>query len=69
MESAGVLIKEKYEMNREKYEDDVMDIYQTTLEILEASLLPQNHAKDYNAILALEGEHGSAEILRLSADI
>ena len=54
VESAGVLIKEKYEMSRDKYEDDVRDIYNNLLEILEASLLPENHANDYNAILALE---------------
>ncbi|MFH0756499.1 MAG: DUF2723 domain-containing protein [Bacteroidota bacterium] len=54
VESAGVLIREKYEINREKYEDDVMDIYAGTLDVLEASLLPQNHANDYKAILALK---------------
>ena len=54
VESAGVLINEKYQVNLDKYEDDVMDIYSNTLDILEASLLPRNHTKDYNAILALE---------------
>jgi hypothetical protein len=54
VESAGVLIKEKYEVNRDKYEDDVMDVYQNTLRIIQSSLLPQNHANDYKAILALE---------------
>ncbi len=54
VESAGVLIREKYEINREKYEDEVMDIYASTLDVLEASLLPQNHANDYKAILALK---------------
>jgi len=54
--NAGVLIKEKYGVNREKYEDDVMDIYRNTLRILEASLLPQNHASDYRAILALQDD-------------
>ncbi|MFO7934536.1 MAG: hypothetical protein R6U78_10685, partial [Bacteroidales bacterium] len=53
VETAGVLISEKYEVNREKYEDDVMEIYNRTLEILQASLLPENHPKDYEAILAL----------------
>jgi hypothetical protein len=56
VESAGVLIKEKYEVNRGKYEASVMDIYHNTIKILEASLLPRNHASDYHAILAL-GEH------------
>jgi hypothetical protein len=56
MESAGVLITEKYQVNRDKYEDDVMEIYRNTLKILEASLLPLNHANDYKAILALEGK-------------
>ena len=50
VESAGVLINEKYQVNLDKYEDDVMDIYSNTLDILEASLLPRNHTKDYNAI-------------------
>ncbi|MCK4750789.1 MAG: hypothetical protein KAT15_27210, partial [Bacteroidales bacterium] len=54
VESAGVLINEKYEVSRDKYEGQVKDIYQNTLDILESSLLPQNHANDYNAILALE---------------
>jgi hypothetical protein len=56
VESAGVLIKEKYEVNRNKYEAEVMDIYRNTLKIIETSLLPRNHASDYHAILALE-EH------------
>ncbi|MCP4313631.1 MAG: DUF2723 domain-containing protein [Bacteroidetes bacterium] len=54
VDNAGVLIKEKYDVNREKYEDEVMDIYANSLDILESSLLQQNHANDYNAILALE---------------
>ncbi len=54
VDNAGVLIKEKYDVNRDKYEAEVMDIYSTTLDIIESSLLPQNHANDYNAILALE---------------
>jgi hypothetical protein len=53
VETAGVLIKEKYEVNRQKYEVEVRDIYDNVLETLEASLLPVNHTKDYNAILAL----------------
>lgn len=54
VDNAGVLIKEKYQINRESYEAEVMDIYNNTLDILEASLLPQNHANDYKAILDLE---------------
>jgi hypothetical protein len=54
VESAGVLIKEKYEINRDKYSEDVMEIYRNTLRILQSSLLPVNHPNDYNAILALE---------------
>ncbi|MFO7671542.1 MAG: DUF2723 domain-containing protein [Bacteroidales bacterium] len=54
VESAGALIKEKYELNRDQYEAEVMDIYSNTLDIIESSLLPQNHANDYRAILALE---------------
>ncbi len=54
VETAGVLIKEKYDVNRAKYEPEVRDIYSNLLEILESSLLPSNHATDYQAILALE---------------
>jgi len=54
VDNAGVLVKEKYQTNLEKYEPQVMDVYQASLEILENSLLPVNHANDYNAILALE---------------
>ncbi len=54
VESAGVLIKEKYEANKSRYESQVMDIYSNVLDVLEASLLPVNHTKDYNAIKALE---------------
>ena len=32
VESAGVLIKEKYEVNRDKYEGEVMDIYGNLLQ-------------------------------------
>ena len=56
VESAGALIREKYEVNKEKYEERVMEIYNNTLRILEASLLPVNHQKDYNAILALRDQ-------------
>ena len=53
VESAGILIKEKYEVNRAKYEPQVMDIYHNTVDILKTSLLPRDHVKDYEAILAL----------------
>jgi len=51
--NAGVLIKEKYEVNKETYESQVMDVYEQSLQILENSLLPQNHKNDYQAILSL----------------
>jgi len=54
VDNAGVLIKEKYEVNRATYEEEVMDIYSELLQVLENSLLQQNHANDYKAILALE---------------
>lgn len=54
VETAGVLIKEKYVVNREKYEERVMEVYHSLLQIVESSLLPQDHSKDYKAILALE---------------
>ena len=53
VETAGVLIKEKYEVNRQKYEVEVRDIYDNVMKILESSLLAVNHANDYKAILAL----------------
>ncbi len=54
VDNAGVLIKEKYELNRERHEPEVMGIYDELLQILRGSLLPVNHSNDYNAILALE---------------
>jgi len=54
VDNAGVLIKEKYEVNKASYEEEVMLIYTDLVQILEASLLPQNHANDYKAIKALE---------------
>ncbi len=54
VDNAGVLIKEKYTINKEKYAAELTDIYNNLLEILDASLLEQNHANDYKAIKALE---------------
>ena len=54
VDNAGTLVKEKYLVNREKYEPQVMEVYRATLDILDNSLLPVNHANDYNAIRALE---------------
>jgi len=54
VDNAGVLIKEKYDVNQASYEEEVMSIYTDLVQILEASLLPQNHANDYKAIKALE---------------
>jgi hypothetical protein len=62
VESASVLIKEKYETNRSRYEPEAMGIYTDLLQILDASLLAKNHANDYNAIKALEN---SMDPLRL----
>ncbi|MCD4711626.1 MAG: hypothetical protein K8R52_12335, partial [Bacteroidales bacterium] len=56
VESAGVLIKEKYETSRAVYEEKLMEIYSDLVQVLEASLLPQNHVNDYNAIKALENK-------------
>jgi hypothetical protein len=56
VDNAGALIRAKYEANIDKYEDELNGIYQDLLGILEASTLPQNHAKDYNAIKALEND-------------
>jgi len=54
VDNAGVLIKEKYEINRATYEEEVMGIYTDLVQVLESSLLAQNHANDYKAIMALE---------------
>ncbi len=54
VDNAGVLIKEKYELNREAHEESVREVYNGLVELLRTSLLPVNHTKDYNAILALE---------------
>ena len=54
VDNAGVLIKEKYDVNQASYEEEVMSIYTDLVQILEASLLQQNHANDYKAIMALE---------------
>ncbi len=54
VDNAGVLLKEKYQLNKGKYETELMDIYTNLMNILDASLLPKNHAKDYNAIEALK---------------
>jgi len=54
VDNAGVLVKEKYESNRSRYEEELSDIYTDLLQVLDASLLAQNHAKDYSAIKALE---------------
>jgi hypothetical protein len=53
VDNAGVLIKEKYEINKATYEEQVMGIYNDLVEVLDASLLRQNHANDYRAIEAL----------------
>jgi hypothetical protein len=54
VDNAGVLIKEKYELNKSRYEAELMGIFENVVTVLDASLLPQNHANDYNAIVALE---------------
>jgi hypothetical protein len=54
VDNAGVLIKEKYEVNRATYEEEVMAIYDDLVQVLDASLLQQNHPNDYKALQALE---------------
>ncbi len=53
VETAGVLIKEKYEANREKYESRVNELYAKTLRVVDKSLLPANYSKDYTAFTEL----------------
>jgi len=54
VDAAAVLINEKYRVNRETYEQDVMDIYNDVLRVVDASTLQRDHAKDYSALKALE---------------
>ncbi len=54
VENAGVLVKEKYNLNKENYASELESIYSDLLVVLESSLLRQNHANDYNAIQALK---------------
>ncbi|MEN8202182.1 MAG: DUF2723 domain-containing protein [Bacteroidota bacterium] len=54
VDNAGVLIREKYELNKPKFEEELSGIFTNVVDILDASLLRQNHPKDYNAIVALE---------------
>jgi hypothetical protein len=56
VDNAGVLIKEKYELNKQNYQEEVESIYSELLQVLEGSLLRQNHPNDYNAIMALAGD-------------
>jgi hypothetical protein len=56
VDNAGVLIKEKYELNKQNYQDQVESIYSELLQVLEGSTLRQNHPNDYNAIMALEND-------------
>ena len=55
VETAGVLLQQKYRFNKDKYESELNDIYSRTMRILDASLLPENYPKDYNAIRELAG--------------
>ncbi|MEZ5071215.1 MAG: hypothetical protein R2751_09655 [Bacteroidales bacterium] len=56
VEAAGLLVKEKYAANREKYEAEVNDAYGKALSLLDGSLLPTNHANDYRAFRNLEAD-------------
>ncbi|MBN1131779.1 MAG: DUF2723 domain-containing protein [Bacteroidales bacterium] len=62
VETAGALIQQKYKLNREKYDEELMDIYNRSMTVLRSSLLPANHPKDYEAIKEL-GEN--MDILKL----
>ncbi|HDR68691.1 MAG TPA: DUF2723 domain-containing protein, partial [Bacteroidaceae bacterium] len=50
VETAGVLIQQKYRYNRDKYDPELRDIYKKSLDLLKSSLLPANHPKDFAAI-------------------
>lgn len=54
VESAAVLINEKYQVNKATYEQEVMDIYADVVRVVDASRLQRDHAKDYSALKALE---------------
>jgi hypothetical protein len=54
VESAGALIREKYEVNRPAYEQETMQLYSDLLNVMRSSSLEQDHPNDYRALTALE---------------
>ena len=54
VETAGALIRQKYEHNIEKYRDEVTRLYDEAKTLVDRSRLPSQFPKDYNAFTALE---------------
>jgi hypothetical protein len=54
VETATVLIKQKYQVNKEKYEAEVMRLFQNASLIVDNSLLPSGYPNDYKAFRSLE---------------
>ncbi len=53
VETAGVLIRQKYESNKEKYENQINKLFDDALKLVKKSALPVNYQKDYTAFLNL----------------
>ncbi|MDF1572519.1 MAG: DUF2723 domain-containing protein [Bacteroidales bacterium] len=56
VETATALIRQKYAANREKYDDEVMRLYRSAADLVEASRIPSGFPNDYKAFQALENE-------------
>jgi len=54
VESAGVLLKEKYSSNKSKYEKQLLDIYFDFMSVVEGSMMQKNHPKDFGVLKSLE---------------
>ncbi len=54
VETATALIKQKYTLNREKFEPEAMRLFNDAVSILDKTLLPVDFPNDYNAFMELE---------------
>lgn len=54
VETSTTLIRQKYQANEEKYRDEVMQLYNTSLALVNNSLLPERFTRDYDAFSQLE---------------
>jgi len=53
VETAGILIRQKYEANKEKYEARIMQMYEEALALVKKSDLPGSYPKDFAAFSSL----------------